>query len=395
MDTGKGGSNDNVFYGNDFSHAPTNGIEATFSRNHFINNRVEENWHGVWGGYSFDSVIAGNTFARNQEAIAIEHGQNNAIVDNTFTGDDIGIRLWANESQDPNWGYPKNRDTRSRDYLITANRMNGVKTPMQVTRTEHVALDSNAPPALPAPPARMTDGIDPMIPRGARRGREFIIVDEWGPYDWTTPKLWPAKRSDDMPLTLRVLGPPQKWTLRSARGASVSSKGGAIPGEITVTPSPGRVIDFSVTLRDGAGRDFGYSRFFAPIDWSLRFVDVSARTYEPPDMVMAAKLPAILEAKTERIDYLSGRAIAPGLPNDHIAMIGEGSVELPQGMFKLRTISDDGLRVWVDGKMVIDRWDVHESVVDEVPIAGGRHTLRVEYFERTGWAELRVELVRP
>ena len=55
MDTGQGGSNDNLFYGNDFSHAPTNGIEATFSRNRFIDNRVEENWHGVWGGYSFDS----------------------------------------------------------------------------------------------------------------------------------------------------------------------------------------------------------------------------------------------------------------------------------------------------------------------------------------------------
>ena len=67
MDTGQGGSNDNLFYGNDFSHAPTNGIEATFSRNRFINNRVEENWHRVWGGYSFDSLIAGNTFARNQE----------------------------------------------------------------------------------------------------------------------------------------------------------------------------------------------------------------------------------------------------------------------------------------------------------------------------------------
>jgi nitrous oxidase accessory protein NosD len=395
MDTGKGGSNDNLFYGNDFSHAPTNGIEATFSRNHFINNRVEENWHGVWGGYSFDSLIVGNTFVRNQEAIAIEHGQHNAIIENTFTGDDIGIRLWANETQDPNWGYPKNRDTRSRDYLITANRMTGVKTPMQVTRTDKISLDPPEALEVPGAPARIAGGIDPMIPAGGRRGREFIVVDEWGPYDWTTPKLWPAKRSDDTPLTLRVLGPPQKWTLRSARGASVSSKSGAIPGEVTVTPSAGRVVDFDVTLRDSAGRDFSYARFFAPIDWTLRFFDVSARTYEPPDMVMAAKLPAILEAKADRIDYLSGRAIAPGLPNDHIAMIGEGTVDLPQGSFTLRTISDDGIRVWVDGKQVIDRWDVHESVVDEVPVTGGRHNLRVEYFERTGWAELRVEIVRP
>ena len=30
MDTGEGGANDNLFFRNDFSWAPTNGIEATF-----------------------------------------------------------------------------------------------------------------------------------------------------------------------------------------------------------------------------------------------------------------------------------------------------------------------------------------------------------------------------
>jgi hypothetical protein len=44
---------------------------------------------------------------------------------------------------------------------------------------------------------------------------------------------------------------------------------------------------------------------------------------------------------------------------------------------------------------VIDRWDVHESIVDEAPIAGGRHRLRVEYFEHVGWAERRVEILKP
>src|SRR5688572_15798670 len=128
MDTGKGGANDNVFYMNDFSHAPTNGIEATFSRNAFLFNRVEDNWHGVWGGYSFDSLFHGNRFARNAEAIAIEHGQNNLIVGNQFTEDEVAIRLWQNATQDPNWAYPKNRDTRSRDYKIVNNRLARNKT---------------------------------------------------------------------------------------------------------------------------------------------------------------------------------------------------------------------------------------------------------------------------
>src|SRR5512141_873731 len=50
MDTGEGGCNDNVVYGNDFSYAAANGIEATFSRNVFANNFARECDYGVWGG---------------------------------------------------------------------------------------------------------------------------------------------------------------------------------------------------------------------------------------------------------------------------------------------------------------------------------------------------------
>ena len=53
------------------------------------------------------------------------------------------------------------------------------------------------------------------------------------------------------------------------------------------------------------------------------------------------------------------------------------------------------VRVWVDGKQVIDRWHVHEFIVDEAPITGGRHALGVEYFEHVSGAELRVEIVKP
>src|ERR671923_55191 len=55
MDSGTGGANDNLFLGNDFSFAPANGIEATFSKNTFVANRVEGNEYGAWAGYSFES----------------------------------------------------------------------------------------------------------------------------------------------------------------------------------------------------------------------------------------------------------------------------------------------------------------------------------------------------
>jgi len=120
MDTGQGGCNDNVFFANDFSHAPTNGIESTFSRNVFAFNRVFECWHGVWGGYSYDSVFAGNAFGLNGEAISIEHGQNNKISGNTFYHDTVGINLFE-RGGNSDWGYAKARDTKSHSYLIEKN----------------------------------------------------------------------------------------------------------------------------------------------------------------------------------------------------------------------------------------------------------------------------------
>lgn len=145
MDSGEGGCNDNVFYGNDFSHAPTNGIEATFSRNKFVNNLVLECWHGVWGGYSYDSQFVGNTFGLNGEAITIEHGQNNKIAGNIFRMDSYGVYLWMRDSLPPNeWGYPKKRDTKSRDYVLEDNVFFGIPgTALVIDSTENVRLKAN------------------------------------------------------------------------------------------------------------------------------------------------------------------------------------------------------------------------------------------------------------
>jgi hypothetical protein len=36
----------------------------------------------------------------------------------------------------------------------------------------------------------------------------------------------------------------------------------------------------------------------------------------------------------------------------------------------------------------------HESKVDNAVIAGGKHDLRVEYYQLNGWTELRLDIVR-
>ena len=434
MDTGQGGSNDNLFEANDFSHAVTNGIEATFSRNRFVGNRVEDCWHGVWGGYSYQSVWARNRFARNTEAMAIEHGQDNRIEENTFDGDGIGIRLWQNATQDPDWGYPKHRDTRSRGYVLANNTFTATKTALDVRATADVRASSNRfasvgtrlagdtevafdtaavmPATASAAPPSLPGGIDPMIRDDVRRGRHRIIVDEWGPYDWKSPKLWPAGRSDAIPLTLRTLGPEGEWQVLSARGASVSPRQGRIPSEIVVTPSSTAPVDFTVTLayrggevvsprgaRTPAGRPFTftYSRFFMPVSWTVTFFDYDAAS-DPvthPEAFAARRSARPLGTRrTDRLDYLSARPFENGIPADRFALIAEGSAALPPGDYVLQVISDDGVRVWMDEKKILDEWTPHESKVSRVPIRGGARRFKVEYYEIGGFAELRFDIQR-
>jgi nitrous oxidase accessory protein NosD len=438
MDTGKGGANDNEFVRNDFSHAPTNGIEATFSRNRFAENRIEECWHGVWGGYSYESVWQNNRFARNTEGMAIEHGQSNRIENNTFNADEIAIRLWQNASEDPNWGYPKNRDTKSHGYEILGNAFKNNKTALQIRDTSDVVATGNRyqdvvttvslagntrnvildAPSVSSRPGWSPDttplpgGLDPMIKDDARRGRNTIIVDEWGPYDWQSPKLWPAGKADDTPLKLRVLGPEGAWKVASLRGASVTPQAGRVPGEITVTSVPASPLDFNLALeyRGGAvvtprGRTvaagspyrFEYSRFFLPIDWRIRFFEYTAANDPATAPGSFAKLLAgapLKEVTRDRLDYISGRSLEEGLPRDRVALVAEGSAELPPGDYVLRVISDDAVKVWMDGEVLLESWTPHESKVDSVPITGGKRRFKVEYYEVGGFAELRFDIQR-
>jgi Periplasmic copper-binding protein (NosD) len=322
MDTGQGGSNDNLIYGNDFSHAATNGIEATFSRNAFANNLLRECWHGVWAGYSFESLFVHNAFADNEVGIAIEHGQANTINANVFRAHTKAIELWQSQEQNPEWSYPKHRDTPSRDYTIRDNVVDRAEIAIELRDTTAVTVAGNrfnnagrvlklggdasglrfennllegismdrvgiepAPSNLHArvvetgpamgwsafregtrlpdserhlrPPA-LTNGMDPFLPEDKRRGRETIMMDEWGPYDFRSPQLWPepgersnleAGRSHAGVLQFRLHGPPGRWRLVRAAGLEkVSPESGFIPGTLQIVVPPGRPVEVSLEL---------------------------------------------------------------------------------------------------------------------------------------------------
>jgi hypothetical protein len=110
-------------------------------------------------------------------------------------------------------------------------------------------------------------------------------------------------------------------------------------------------------------------------------------------MSVLAKTPPILSAQIPRLDYEGYRALS-NLPRENFALEATGSVDLAPGEYTLRTLSDDGIRVWIDGALVIDDWKPHETSLDFAPLAGGHHDIRVQYFQGDGWYELRLDIVR-
>ena len=374
MDSGTGGANDNLFYGNDVSYATANGVEATFSRNQIVANRAWGSEYGVWGGFSYETEISENDLKDNRTGIAIEHGQDNTIVGNRFDHDSTAIRLWADSIEPSHWGYPRHHDTRSRDYYISANEFLGNRTTLNVRNT--TGLDTTSSIIRQAPPSYITNLItDSMtFPSSelARRDRAAIVVDEWGPYDWRTPKLWPVGDS-----RLATLGPRGTWRVVTQRGiATLAPTSGRIGDTLAVTPRPDSVGDWQVTLESGSAR-FSYERFEPRIDWTVRFLD-SARVGLP------------------KLDFMWYRppATYAFLPQSNWSLTATGTVSLSPGTYSLRTISDDAVRVWIDGTLAIDAWTPHESQVDYATLPPGKHELRVEYRQVDGWVELRLDIIR-
>lgn len=424
MDTGQGGANDNLFAGNNFSYAPTNGMEATFSRNDFIGNIIAGSDHGLWGGYSFNSRVIGNCFTRNRIGIAIEHGQENSITDNHFEGDSTGISLWANAIEPSEWGYPKHRDTQSRDYRIAENFFVSIHEPLKILNTSAADVSGNhvAPGQVQGcDPRPLVKPIAQLVPvsgahftasEASARDRSAIIVDEWGPFDWRSPKLWPIDSTHANPLRLRVAGPPGSWRLaRREDIAAISRTSGAVGDTITVWPGAG-ITGWAIALEyrgsattsprgewRGAGTayPFAYEHFEPRMEWDVRFYrwpDTTARSITPAAADSLRSTIPILTRHESRLDYMWYRPAIKSVPPDHYAVHATSTVVLEDGAYTLRTISDDAIRVWVDGSLVIDHWTPHESAVDNARITAGRHAVQVAYAQVDGWSELRVEVVR-
>jgi hypothetical protein len=84
-------------------------------------------------------------------------------------------------------------------------------------------------------------------------------------------------------------------------------------------------------------------------------------------------------------------APAPQINRDGFSVRWTGSFGLAAGRYTFTTFSDDGVRLYIDGKRLIDSWQpMRGTRSGTVDLSAGTHSVLVEYFERSGRANLRL-----
>ena len=88
---------------------------------------------------------------------------------------------------------------------------------------------------------------------------------------------------------------------------------------------------------------------------------------------------------------LSPELTKAGIGPDYFGLIANTKLPLPKGKWKFATLSDDGVRVTVNGKVIIDDWAWHSPKRDEAVYETASDEtidIGVEYFEIDGYAVL-------
>ena len=97
----------------------------------------------------------------------------------------------------------------------------------------------------------------------------------------------------------------------------------------------------------------------------------------------------VLVRQEPAIDYnWAGLSPSPVVNVDNFSVRWVGTFNFAAGAYQFKATMDDGMRVWVDGMLIIDDW--HEgqvrTVAADVNLSNGPHEITVEYFEFGGKA---------
>jgi len=97
---------------------------------------------------------------------------------------------------------------------------------------------------------------------------------------------------------------------------------------------------------------------------------------------------SIINADTLDFEWAYGSP-APGVPDDHFTDRWLRYVNFEAGLYRFTIFTDDGLRFWIDDRLVLESWQLQREMYEvTVSLDAGYHRLLVEHWENEGWATL-------
>jgi len=247
---------------------------------------------------------------------------------------------------------------------------------------------------------------EPIGTKAQLGGRDKIIMTDRGPYDWVEPRLV-FDRHEGREHIWRLLGDArfESASIRNSQGALLG--GSAAERKVVVySARPDLVLPYELEVVV-TGREEPVTARGTLVDanWGATFF---AWTVDPREDLEGWRREAGVGDHVElrAIDLPFGSegpshlGLSPlldqaSLPKDHFGMIARTTINMPKGTYRIRLLSDDGVRLKVDGTTLIERWDRHGPTVDFANLVVEERRdaeFELEYFEIDGHATLRLSL---
>ncbi|MEM6675145.1 MAG: right-handed parallel beta-helix repeat-containing protein [Planctomycetota bacterium] len=395
------GSDDNVFFENDLRFAVANSFEGTFSRGNAVvyNDLSGSHQHGLWGGYAQDMVVIGNEIDGTiGGGVTIEHGQGCLIADNRISNNEVGIELyWDEDPEIVGGAYGQVRDTLSRGHSILQNKFKNNVLDFVLRRTTGIVFHANeyepgtrepyfenvsaeSDPSLDTTTVqRWLDALDGSYPSG---NLSEVTLDPWVGIEPPALEEWRGYR------------PPRIPGSRDVRAEERDEFGGGLESIVMGEWGP---WDFrSGEPRPKRRRPGG---ILASSRWQATWFRWKLNESDPRTATRAwrnrAAVPLVEREVGTFTNPWAEDDIRRQVGNDFFGLFAETSfvVDRP-GTYALSVQSDDGVRVFLDGEVVLEDWSLHAPKRDdaELTLTRGRHLIRLEYFQIQGAAALVVDL---
>lgn len=105
--------------------------------------------------------------------------------------------------------------------------------------------------------------------------------------------------------------------------------------------------------------------------------------------------------RTEAVNFgWSSNSPGPGVNANKFSVRWTGMVKAPSnGKYRFRTVSNDGVRLWINGVRVVNNWTDHATTSDtsaDITLqAGLKYSVTMEFYDNTGGAVARLQWRKP